>query len=177
MAFRKPKLLNEEALLDYALRALAARGHSISELREKLKRRAERQADVDPVLAKLKQAGYLNDTRFADLYAASRLENEGFGKMRVLRDLRTRRVAPNLAAQAVDRAFRDVDEVALIESFLARKYRNQNLGALLQEEKHLASVYRRLRHAGFSSGASIRVLKRYASQAELLEDSEEREEE
>ena len=62
---------------------------------------------------------------------------------------------------AVEAAYSGVDEVALIESFLARKYRGKNLGELLGEEKHLASVFRRLRGAGFSAGNSIRVLKRY----------------
>jgi tripartite-type tricarboxylate transporter receptor subunit TctC len=54
---------------------------------------------VDAVLAKLKDAKYLDDQRFAENYAAARLENEGFGKMRVLRDLRQHRVAPKLAEQ------------------------------------------------------------------------------
>ena len=57
----------------------------------------------------------------------------------------------------------------MIEEYLARKFRATNLPIYLQDEKKLASVYRRLRTAGFSSGASIRVLKRYAAQAEELE--------
>jgi len=58
----------------------------------------------------------------------------------------------------------------VIEQFLARKYRGKNLAELLAEEKHLASAYRRLRTAGFGAGNSIRVLKRYAAQADLLEE-------
>ena len=121
------------------------------------------------MLLKLKEAGYLNDRQFAESYATSRLENQGLGKIRVLRDLRQRRVAPKLAEQVVDKTFQDTDEVRLIEDFLARKYRGKPLGALLAEEKHLAAAYRRLRYAGFSSGNSIRVLKRYAKEAEALE--------
>ena len=51
-----------------------------------------------------------------------------------------------------------------------------NLGELLQEDKKLQSVFRRLRYAGFSTGGSIRVLKRYAAQADKLEDEPETEE-
>jgi regulatory protein len=61
----------------------------------------------------------------------------------------------------------------LIEAFLKRKYRGKDLGPLLKEEKNLASAFRRLRYAGFSSSESIRVLKRYASRAEELELMEE----
>ena len=173
MAVRKPKLLDRDGLYEYALRTLGGRAYSLGELREKLRRRAAAVEDIDGVLARLKDAGYLNDRRFADNYAAARLENQGFGKGRVLRDLRQHRVAPALAEQAVQRAFQDTDEVTLIESFLARKYRGKNLGTFLAEEKNLAAAYRRLRYAGFGAGASIRVLKRYASRAEELEGLEE----
>jgi regulatory protein len=69
----------------------------------------------------------------------------------------------------VEAAFKETDEVALIENYLERKYRGKDLGALLKEEKHLASAFRRLRGAGFSPGNAIRVLKRHASEAERLE--------
>ncbi len=172
MATRKTKLLGQEALTNYALRVLGGRAQSAGELREKLRQRAERLGDVDAVLAKLKEAGYLDDKRFAENYAAARLENQGFGKMRVLRDLRQRRVAPNLAQQATERTFQGTDETDLIEAFLKRKFRGKQLGTFLADEKNLAAAYRRLRYAGFASGTSIRVLKRYASQAEELESLE-----
>ncbi len=169
MTLRKPKLLPADQLLNLALRALGGRAHSTGELREKLRRRAERAEDVDAVLAKLKQAGYLDDRRFAEHFASARLENEGLGKMRVLRDLRQRRVSGNLAEQVTERAYRDTDEVRLIEDFLKRKYRGKQLGPFLAEEKNLAAAFRRLRYAGFSPSGSIRVLKRYARQPEALD--------
>jgi regulatory protein len=175
---RRPtsKPLDRSGLLAYAARTLASRAQSVSEMREKLKRRAENPEDVDDVLGQLKQAGYLDDKRLAASAANWRRENEGLGKTRVLRDLMARRVAPAVAKQAAEDAYRDVDEVAMIESFLARKYRGKDLGSLLSEEKHLASAHRRLRAAGFSSGNSIRVLKRYAAETDRLEDAESSEE-
>ena len=169
---RPAKLLDVEGLMAYAARVLSARAQTISELREKLKRRASRAEDVDAVLARLKGIGYLNDQKFADSFATWRRENEGLGKTRVLRDLMARRVAPALARKAADAAYAEVDEVALIETFLERKYRGKNLGALLADQKHLASAYRKLRLAGFTSGNSIRVLKRFAAEAERLEEME-----
>ena len=41
------------------------------------------------------------------------------------------------------------------------------------DQKHLAAAYRKLRMSGFSTSNSVRVLKRYAEQAELLEDTDE----
>lgn len=173
MRERKPRQLDAEALWHYALRVVSGRAQSISEIREKLRRRAERAEDVPAILARLKEYGYLDDRRFAETFASARLENQGFGQARVLRDLRARRVAPKLAEQAVQQAFQETDEVTLIESFLARKYRKVGLRDFLAEPKNLAAAYRKLRLAGFSSGNTLRVLKRYAEEAEALGEEEE----
>jgi len=169
MAKRPPQPLDPDRLLNVALRALGGRAHSAGELREKLRRRAQNEQDVEAVLAKLKEAGYLDDRRFAESYAAARLENEGLGKMRVLRDLRQRRVAPALAEQVTERTYQDTEEASLIEDFLRRRYRGKQIKAFLSEEKNLANAFRRLRYAGFSAGQSIRVLKRFANQPEALD--------
>ena len=169
MAFTRAKPLKEDELKAYALRLLTARPLSVAQLRQKLLQRAEPGASIDPIVAHLKEYGYLNDSRLAEGFAASRRDNQGFGKQRVLSDLLRKRVAPKVAENAVTEAFTGVDEVAMIEDYLARKYRNRDLGALLQEPSKLAGVYRRLRLAGFASGPAIRVLKRYAAEAGQLE--------
>jgi regulatory protein len=164
--------MNTEQLEAYAAKTLHARALSIGELKERLRQRAEDPADIDPILSKFKQYGFLNDRKFADSVAASRLENQGLGKARVVRELRQRRVAPTVAQQSVDAAFQGVDEIGLIEAYLARKFRSVKLFDYLADEKHLASAYRKLRYAGFGSGNAIRVLKRYAERAEELESIE-----
>lgn len=64
---------------------------------------------------------------------------------------------------------------------LERKFRGKDLAEMLQDEKKLASVYRRLRTAGYSTGNSVKVLKRYAAahgdHLDALEDSSAQEEE
>lgn len=173
MAFRTPKPLDIEGLMDYAAKALSVRGYTVSELKTRLKKRAARQEDVEAVLGRLKEAGMVNDRRFAGSFAEWRRENQGMGKSRVMRDLMARRVAPAVAKEAVEKAFQGVDETAMIEAFLKRKYRGKDLGALLKDQKHLASAFRKLRGGGFSAGNSIRVLKRYAAEAAQLEEIDE----
>jgi regulatory protein len=176
MAQRTPRRLDSEALFEYALRSLSARAQSAGELRQKLERRAEHAPDVAQTLSRLKQSGFLDDKRYAEAIAVSRLENQGIGKARVLNDLRKRRIAPALAEKAVTDAYGETDEVGLIEAYLRRKYRNISFDAFLAEPKNLASAYRRLRTAGFSSANSVRVLKRFAREPELLDGLEEGEE-
>jgi len=156
--------------MNYAARALSARAYTVSELKARLKKRAVRQEDVETVLGRLKDAGMVNDRRFAGSFADWRRESQGIGKARVMRDLMARRVAPAVAKEAVEASFEGIDETAMIEAFLKRKYRGKDLGALLQVDKELASAFRKLRGAGFSTGNSIRALKRYAAEAERLEE-------
>src|ERR1039458_7941887 len=99
MEERKMRRLDGGALWTYAIKALAGRAHSTGERRERRGRRPERAADVDEVLARLKDVGYLNDRRYAEAFAAARLANEKLGRTRVIQDLRRRRVAPCLAAR------------------------------------------------------------------------------
>jgi len=177
MQDRHPRKLDAEGLWSYALKALAQRAHSTGELREKLRRRAEEHADIDVVVARLKDSGYLNDQRYAESFAAARLANERLGKGRVIQDLRQRRVAPALAEKTVRHVYEDVDEQALIDEWIRRKYRMTPREGLFQDEKDLAAAYRRMLRAGFQTGNIIRALKRFAKDPDLLDAFEPPEEE
>ena len=172
MNTRKPRLLDENALWDYAVKTLAGRACSTAELKQKLRARAERLGDIDTIVARLKDCGYLDDRRFAESFAGSRLENDRLGRARVRQDLMRRRVAAPVAERAVQNLYKDVDEVALIEEHIRRKYRMAPRQGLFREDKDLAAAYRRLLRAGFSSGNVIRVLKRFAKDPDLLDSFE-----
>lgn len=163
------KKLDASKLWDYALKSMGHRAQTTGEIRAKLKARAERVEDVDATVAKLQEYKLLDDTRFAETFAVSRLENRGFGRARALRDLHQRRVAPALAEQAVKRVYAETDEIALIEEYVRRKYRGASRETLFHDEKALASGFRRLRLAGFSSAKIVQVLKRFASDPNLLD--------
>jgi regulatory protein len=165
MGPRKPIKLDEGGLWDYALRILARKAYSAGEIKQKLSLRAAPGCNVSSVLTKLKEYGFADDEKFSETFAQSRLRNEGFGRSRVLRDLRTKRVAPKVAEEAIEKTFAGTSEAELIDNFLARKYRSKDLVVFLQEEKNVASAYRKLRLAGFSSNATLAALKRHGKRA------------
>jgi regulatory protein len=162
---RRPAKLSEDALWDHALKQLSRRAHSSNELRNKLAQRAESPTAVSAVMQKLREYGYTDDQKYSEAFASSRLQNDGFGKFRVLRDLQSKRVPSNVAEQAVAKVFEGADEKELIDAYLARKYRSVVLHDFLQQDKNVASVYRRLRTAGFSSSATLAALKRHSRRA------------
>jgi regulatory protein len=172
MPVRNPPKLGETALWEYAVKMLAGRACSAGQLRLKLQRKAEKQGDIDTVLARLKEYGYLDDRKFAESFASSRLENQQFGRNRVLRDLRERRVAPAMAQRTVAKVYEHVDEAALIESYVRRRYRSAAREGLFQNDKEMASAYGKLLRAGFASGNIVQALKRFARNPDLLDQFE-----
>ena len=173
---KKPRKLAAEELFEFAVKLLTLRGHSTGELRTKLGRKAASRGDVDVAIARLNDVGYLDDKRYAESYASARVENEGFGRMRVLQDLRTRRISGKLAEQAVDQALEGRSESELIDAYIDRKMSSLVAAGPIEDEKKLATAYRRLRRAGFTSGGILAALKRKAASPELVNDAPEEEE-
>jgi regulatory protein len=99
---KKPRPLDVDGLLGYAARILSARAQTVSELRQKLTRRAAGREDVDEAMRRLKENGYLDDQRFAESFANWRRDSDGLGQTRVVRDLLARRVAPEVARKAAE---------------------------------------------------------------------------
>jgi regulatory protein len=172
MGLGKNRRLDAEGLWKYAVGALASRAHSTGELKQKLRQRAGSPEDVDAVIARLKEYGYLNEQNFAEAFTASRLENQGFGRLRAIRELRQRRVAPKLAEQAVQKVYSGVDEQSLIDEFIRRKFRAAARQGLFADPNDLAAAYRRLLRAGFGPGAVTVALKKFAKNPELLDEFE-----
>lgn len=172
----KPKLAAQE-LFDFAVRSLSQRAQSSAELRQKLRDRAAEEGSIEEALERLREYGYLDDKRFAENFAVSRLENERFGRIRTLNDLRSRRVTGPIAGAAVDNVYKETEENALVEAYIRKKFRAVPRETLFKEDKDLAGAYRRLIRAGFRSAIIIPVLKRFAKNPDLLDgieaDSEE----
>ena len=152
---KRPRQLSAEELFAYSVKKLSGRSASVGEMRTSLMARALESSDVDGVLARLKDYGYLNDARYAESFASARLENQGLGQSRVLRDLRQHRVAPDLAQKTISKVYADKDELALIEQYIRRKYRSAARDGLFESQKEMASAYGRLLRAGFSSANSL----------------------
>jgi len=74
-----------------ALRLLARREHSRYELALKLRQRRIEDNLIDMVLDEYEHEGWLDDNRFADVYARQRMD-VGYGPLRILAELQQRGV-------------------------------------------------------------------------------------
>jgi regulatory protein len=150
------KLSSESDLYNAALRALMRRAHSVFEMRQALERRTEDKSLVKKVLARLKQNGMLDDARYAKQFARYRAESRRQGKFRIARDLRARGVPDRHIEAALEELSQETDEATLVCQRIHRKLK------LLRgeiDDRKLASIYRSLLRAGFSSDVIRRELR------------------
>ena len=103
-----------------ALSLLDLAEHSAFMLRTKLRQRGFEPAVVETVLSQLKEKNYLDDSRFARLWVASRLKRNPAGKSVLISGLRAKGVSARDAEEAVAEL---LDEEALLEG--ARKVYNK----------------------------------------------------
>jgi regulatory protein len=157
LVFSKPRQLDSEsALYDAAIKILMRRAHSVHEMKRALARRCEDLSLVKNVMARLKSAGLIDDARYAKQFARQRTEGRKQGKFRVARDLRARGVPDRHIEAALEEAAQNTDEAAIVRQRLERKLRASR-GEI--DDKKLASMYRSLLRAGFSSDVIRRELR------------------
>ncbi len=98
----RPQPLDEAALYQYAVGALARQMRTVAELKRLMSRRVEAgetgESKMAAVVARLADQHYLDDGAFASTYARLRQENQSFGKRRVQQELTRKGVQADLVA-------------------------------------------------------------------------------
>jgi len=164
-----PKPLAAAALYEYAVAALARRSLTVAELRRRLERRAARAQDVQEVVHRLREVGYLDDAQLAESYARFRRDYEGLGRLRILRDLEHRGVERKLAEKSVRQTSHEADEIELVRAQIRRRLGSRAGDPRVNDRKQLASLFRALLRAGFSSAKIVEGLQEISSDTDWLE--------
>jgi len=113
--------LGEEAkAVELAYRAIARRDKTVAEVRSFLEERAVEPLVVEHALSELADAGFLDDARFAQRFAADKRLIERWGRERIERELCRRGVPVALAEAAVEEQGRETELDAAL-SLLADK--------------------------------------------------------
>jgi regulatory protein len=155
--FRGPrKLSSEPDLYACAIRALMRRAHSVCEMRQVLERRAQDTSVARKVLDRLREQKLLDDARYAVQFVRYHIEIRQQGKFRITRDLRARGIADRDIAAAFEEAVQQNDESAIVRKRIVTKLK---LFRGEMDDRKMASLYRSLLRAGFSSDVIRRELR------------------
>lgn len=127
-----------ERVFQRAAKLLAARPRSVAELRERLLQgRGATKTNVEEVIGRLREYGYLDDARFAHSYASLRVQQRPIGRQRLQRDLRLKKVDKPTADDALDLVFTTTSEDELIDRAIAKRIRLRGKPKTREEAKKL----------------------------------------
>ncbi|CAN5347340.1 regulatory protein RecX [soil metagenome] len=118
-----PRERPRESAHSYGLKLLAMRAYSVRDLGRKLQRRGYSEEEVSETVASFITTGLLDDERFAQQYARSRVVNDSAAPRRVVQLLGRYGIPRGLAEQAVARtiAEEELDPADSAELLARRK--------------------------------------------------------
>ena len=148
-----------------AFRLLSFRARSTSELRERMLRKKYAPETVEEVLLFCAKHDFLNDEKFAKLYAISRMQSRPTGKRMVQFELRGKGISPAVAERALG-TLEDFDEKEIALEAASKRYR---LMKGVPEKTSKARLYGFLKRRGFSQESVSYVLSKLYRNAENLE--------
>jgi regulatory protein len=175
MAFPRPerKFYSEDELYEYAVGVLARRMRTVAELKRLLRMRVEDPESeygktlIELIIRRLKDRGYLNDAQYAAYFSSLRRDNQKFGRMRVVTDLKVKGMHSDVIDKAVDAAFEGVSEEQQARDFLRRKRLVKP-----KDQKQAARVFRQLARGGFGTKTIFSILKKWDVDEETLTELE-----
>ena len=127
--------------MEKAVALLSLRARTEREIAESLLKNAYPEETVARVMAKLVEAGYLDDASFSEQWAASRAA-KGMGKMRIRMELRRKGVT----SDTIDETLSSLDGDTLMDGAIKmaqKAARGRNLNDPADRQKVLASLARR----------------------------------
>ena len=123
---------------DRAVKLITAKSRSIAELRERLlEKRWADATDVETVISRLKEYGYLDDERFALSFASLKVKQRPIGRRRLERDLKLKKVESSVADEALELVYAETPEEQLIDRAIEKRIRLKGRPATRLEAKSL----------------------------------------
>jgi regulatory protein len=122
---------------------------------------------IELVIRRLKDRGYLNDSQYAAYFSSLRRDNQKFGRMRVVNDLKAKGMHGEVIDKAVDAAFEGVSEEKQAREYLRRKRLVKP-----KDRKEAARIFRQLARGGFGSKTIFAILKKWDVEEEVLTELE-----
>lgn len=156
----------ESGCHDVALRLLAGRDLSTSQLRQRLLRRGLPADEIERTLDRLTRAGVLDDARTALAHARRTVQVKLRGRQRARRELESLGIDPPVLERALAAVFDEVDEAAVLERAIAKR-----AGGPMRTRAELRRLHQALVRQGFPRDeVTAALLARVGDGAALVEE-------
>ncbi len=130
------KILSENIFIkarDKALKLLGLRAASQKEVENKLKGDYP-ESVIKKVIDLMKKYGYIDDEKFACMYASDKFRLKGWSKKRIIFELKTKGVAEDIIQKVISES--DFDTSAVIEKLLLKRLKGRKDIDFKEKQKH-----------------------------------------
>lgn len=135
---------------------MARRSHSVFELRGKLGVRNYEQSEIDGAIARLIEAGYLDDAAYCRSYAEARIKRMRLGPGRIKIDLERKGFDDGLISETLSELFKD-DDSEMVVAIEAAKKKIRSFSHHTGESEMKRKLYDHLARRGFSQEMARRI--------------------
>jgi regulatory protein len=138
-----------------ALKFLGYRARSEAEVRTKLAQSGFSLKIIEPTLTKLRSLKLLDDDAFARTFAQTRIEDRGYGPLRLERELEQKGVPHALVRRVIDEAFGKREGKDRARALLEKRFRGKDLG----DAKTLRRAVGLLQRRGYRDSVIAEILQ------------------
>jgi regulatory protein len=154
---RNSEALSPDRAYQYVLRLLTGRDYSVARVRAKLAAREVAEGDLDAVVLRLQQEGWLDDRRYAERFAESALSSGRYYGSRLRLEMRRRGLTPDIVNEIIAPLLAESDEISEARSVAERRYPGFSYLAASDRDKRRVVGF--LQRRGFGFSAIMRALK------------------
>jgi regulatory protein len=141
--------------LNRAIKFLGYRARSEAEVRTKLAQSGFSLKIIEPTLTKLRSLKLLDDEAFARTFAQGRIEDRGYGPLRLERELRRKGIANSFIRRIVDETFAENGGKERARALLGKRFHGKDLS----DPKTLRRVVGFLQRRGYRDSVIAEILK------------------
>ena len=143
----------QNRLLDKARNYCAFQERSLFETKTKLESWLATESTVKKILLILEQEGFIDEERYANIFAISKLRQNKWGKNKIIYALRQKQV-PDLFIQMAIGAIEDDEYINILKTLISRKKKTES-----ETYKEQAKLVVYAQQKGFQPSLAWRVVK------------------
>ena len=138
---------NQQKILDFALNLLSYRMRSKVELMHRLKRKNFNEDGIYAVMEKLETKGYVDDQKFAGVFAREKVRRKLIGPMALRSEFSVHMLDPDILEYTLKKTYDEFPEHTLMDQLLKKRRVPMNKLLDITEKKYAVGT---LRNKGFS---------------------------
>jgi regulatory protein len=146
---------SQDEALKRAIKFLSYRARSETEVRSKLAQSGFSPKIIEPTLEKLRSLKLLDDESFARSFAQARIEDRGYGPLRVERELRQKGVAKALVGRLLEETFARSGGKERARALVEKRFRGKDLS----DAKNLRRAIGFLQRRGYRDSVIAEIMK------------------